>query len=134
MARNEPAYNVHMDTLENIILGPVDFIKIDVEGYEYFALQGAMRILRKQRPILFVEVHPVELGAMGLAAATVIEKLKEIYSDIAFFRPRPDRSLPQKIARRYFRFNQVSRIADLDGFISEADTGRYSNPFWVVCK
>lgn len=35
----------------------IDFIKIDIEGFEWFALSGAMRTLEKQRPAVMVEVQ-----------------------------------------------------------------------------
>lgn len=34
----------------------VDFIKLDIEGMEYHALQGAQQLIQKSRPICFVEV------------------------------------------------------------------------------
>ena len=37
-------------------LTKIDFIKIDVEGAELPSLQGAEHILRKHKPLLFVEV------------------------------------------------------------------------------
>jgi len=36
--------------------GPVDFIKIDVEGMEMQALAGAARTIATHRPILYIEV------------------------------------------------------------------------------
>lgn len=39
--------------------GPVDFIKIDVEGHEAATLRGAAETIRRDQPILFVEcAHP----------------------------------------------------------------------------
>jgi len=35
----------------------VDFIKIDIEGFEWFALSGAIRILERQHPAIMVEVQ-----------------------------------------------------------------------------
>lgn len=37
----------------------VDVIKIDVEGYEYEALQGAKELLTKSHPIIFMEFSPL---------------------------------------------------------------------------
>jgi FkbM family methyltransferase len=38
----------------------VDFIKIDVEGMEHLALEGAKQILTKHRPICFVEIFKTD--------------------------------------------------------------------------
>jgi len=41
--------------LENNLSLP-DFIKIDVEGYEYEVLQGCLETIKKSQPILFIEI------------------------------------------------------------------------------
>jgi FkbM family methyltransferase len=38
----------------------VDFIKIDVEGMEHLALEGARQILTKHRPVCFVEIFKTD--------------------------------------------------------------------------
>jgi len=42
-----------------------DAIKIDVEGFETDVLAGAQSVLRRFRPILFLEVHPPFIAALG---------------------------------------------------------------------
>jgi len=49
--------SVEIVTLDEIVKDQVGFIKIDVEGHEYAALQGAARLLRDDRPNLLVEVE-----------------------------------------------------------------------------
>lgn len=44
-----------MDTLLNSFPAP-DFIKIDIEGAEYMALQGATHLINEIRPIFYIEV------------------------------------------------------------------------------
>ena len=39
-----------------------DLIKIDIEGGEIKALQGAIRVLKEKKPILLVELHSIEAG------------------------------------------------------------------------
>jgi len=129
--RDNSAYTVRMNTLDEIITGPVDFIKIDVEGYEYFVLEGALRILRERRPILFLEVHPAELASLGLSATAVIRKLKMFYSNISLFYLNPERGLTQKIYRRYLGHHRILKVLDVDAFLNAA---RDSAPFWAVCK
>lgn len=43
--------------LDQLISGPIDLIKIDVEGNEMAVLAGAEEIIRRSRPILMVEVE-----------------------------------------------------------------------------
>ncbi|MBD5531540.1 MAG: FkbM family methyltransferase [Lachnospiraceae bacterium] len=46
-----------MDALDNLdIEEKIDFIKIDVEGYEYEVLKGGQKTICKNKPIIFVEI------------------------------------------------------------------------------
>jgi FkbM family methyltransferase len=42
--------------LDNLVTGPVDFMKIDVEGMEMPVLAGAAGLIAAQHPVLYVEV------------------------------------------------------------------------------
>jgi FkbM family methyltransferase len=42
-----------------------DVIKVDVEGAETLVLDGMKDLIAKRRPLLFIEVHPVELLSLG---------------------------------------------------------------------
>ena len=54
---------VSLDTfLPNIT---VDVLKIDIEGYEPFAIRGMMQLLKKNRPIIFAEFAPHNLKILG---------------------------------------------------------------------
>jgi FkbM family methyltransferase len=46
--------------LDSLDLPPSDLIKIDVEGTESAVLEGAQRILREARPVVFVALHSNE--------------------------------------------------------------------------
>jgi len=46
---------VEMRTLDSFEFQDVDFIKIDVEGYEEFVLRGAERTIKKWKPVICVE-------------------------------------------------------------------------------
>lgn len=56
----------------------VHLIKIDVEGFELFVLQGAARIINRFRPILFVELIDINLEQQGCRGRQVIDWLKAI--------------------------------------------------------
>ncbi len=43
----------------------IDIVKIDIEGYEPFALKGMVNLLKKNRPIIFAEFAPSNLKIFG---------------------------------------------------------------------
>jgi FkbM family methyltransferase len=49
---------VRLTTLDDHVSLSVEFIKIDVEGFEYPVLVGATQTLKKYRPAIYVETHP----------------------------------------------------------------------------
>jgi hypothetical protein len=51
---------VALDDLD--IPAPVRLIKMDVEGAEPQVVEGARRLLRRDRPVILSEVHPVQLA------------------------------------------------------------------------
>ncbi len=44
--------------LDDVIEGPVQFVKVDIEGAEGLALRGASGTIERSRPTLLVELHP----------------------------------------------------------------------------
>lgn len=36
----------------------ISFIKLDVEGYEYYVIKGAMKLLKRDHPTILLEFHP----------------------------------------------------------------------------
>lgn len=55
-------------------IGRVDFIRMDIEGAELKALNGAAHVLDRDRPHVLLEIHPIMLQArFGGAAEQVIE-------------------------------------------------------------
>ena len=55
-----------------------DLIKIDIEGFELHALRGAKRTLTKHRPVVVVELHPMNWPEIGVDRRQVAELLKEL--------------------------------------------------------
>jgi FkbM family methyltransferase len=55
---NEEKYNsIKIESLDNIHIENCGFIKLDVEGFEYPALVGAKKFIKKHKPNIFVEIH-----------------------------------------------------------------------------
>lgn len=52
---NAEAGKIPVMPLDELKLEVCDFLKIDVEGYEYQVLQGAETLIRKRRPVVIME-------------------------------------------------------------------------------
>ena len=53
---NFPKIQVETKTLDSYEFDQVDFIKIDVEGFEINVLRGAENTIRKHKPVMFIEI------------------------------------------------------------------------------
>ena len=58
----------------------VSFLKVDCEGFEFQILSGAVHLLEKQCPTLFIEVHPLGLEKFGSSTKALIELLAPLYN------------------------------------------------------
>lgn len=54
-----------------------DFIKIDIEGYEYEAIKGSAAFLSQERPAIFLELHLNYLEQRRLSPKSVVELLQQ---------------------------------------------------------
>lgn len=54
-----------------------DFIKLDVEGFEYEAIKGSLNFLAHQKPTIFFELHLNYLEERKLPARAVVEMLQD---------------------------------------------------------
>jgi FkbM family methyltransferase len=72
---------IEINTLETIAASEnvtkVDFIKIDVEGYELKVLQGSENILNTQKPVLFIELDDKNLREQQDTAAALVKFLED---------------------------------------------------------
>lgn len=70
---------VNVATLDDevILLGlhKIDFIKIDVEGFEWFVLKGGSDTIRKFKPVMVIEVIDANLKVHNIASAQVLDLL-----------------------------------------------------------
>jgi FkbM family methyltransferase len=74
------AIEVPMYTVDSLVrrleLPRVDFIRMDVEGYETNVLKGMRETLREFRPLLLIELHANLLG--GQEIASLLKELKAL--------------------------------------------------------
>ncbi|MBK8444038.1 MAG: FkbM family methyltransferase [Sphingobacteriales bacterium] len=66
--------------LDDVIPTPqkVDFIKIDIQGYEYYAFKGMSQLLQRSQPLLLMgEVWPYALQKAGTSVAQYLQLLQQ---------------------------------------------------------
>jgi FkbM family methyltransferase len=51
----KPGEQIDMQSLDSLRLKDVGLIKLDVEGYEYYALRGAVQTILKYKPVVVIE-------------------------------------------------------------------------------
>lgn len=82
-----------MEALDELLGGrDVDFIKIDVEGMEFDVLEGAQETIRRNRPILFVEVRKHDLDryfsvmkSMNYRTERTFQRYRGVFTFLALF-------------------------------------------------
>jgi len=128
----EGSYRVPVRTIDEMPLGRVDFLKIDVEGYEGFVLEGARGVLARDRPIVFLEFHSQLVTPYGHSFETIHALLSSVYSSIEYYDVPYPLPLVSKVLR-YYGGADVCR--KLDGPPAEPmDVGRADGTFWMVCR
>src|SRR5262249_8609565 len=75
-----------------------DLVKVDVEGFEHAVLSGAGEVLWRDRPRLFLEMHPAQLARLGRSTAEVLALLME--HGYRFFSPPGTPLGAQALGRR----------------------------------
>lgn len=129
-----PGISVPVVTLDQFIaqrsLPRVDFVKIDVEGFEVDVLTGMKATLsRPDKPILYVEVHGRGEVYNG-NPRRVCEILEEIYPNIrAYISPddfRARQGRLQRVMRRLSPFDSVERECRVElAEVKRRDERRY---------
>ncbi len=96
MGVREGTETAMMVTLDSLNLGPVDFIKADVEGMEVPLLHGAQETIAKYFPLLFCEFDTVMTPGMP--------QLDEVYNLLGYF-PYP-MAFPMWAADNFNKFKE----------------------------
>lgn len=73
----EDGEEVDVVTLDSLDLGAVDFLKIDIEGYEYECLVGGEQTIRDTRPVIIIEQKPGHAERYGRGQWDAVSLLKD---------------------------------------------------------
>lgn len=68
----QPHGDIPVITIDSMHLDACDFIKLDCEGDEVAALQGATETIKNFKPIMCIESNPTTLARKGLTANDLI--------------------------------------------------------------
>jgi hypothetical protein len=68
-------YSVAMMELDLLRMRRLDYMKIDVEGFEVFVLQGAKATINICRPIMVIEVNHKMMKLQGVVLNDLLEML-----------------------------------------------------------
>jgi FkbM family methyltransferase len=69
---------VEVRTLDSLSLGVVDYIKLDVEGFELFVLEGAHETLLRCRPVLTLEQKGHGVHQFGVGQYEALDYLRAL--------------------------------------------------------
>jgi FkbM family methyltransferase len=71
--KTENTISVDVITIDSMNFTDVDIMKIDVEGYELFVLNGADQTIKKYRPVIQTEISPSYLQRNGCTVQQLAE-------------------------------------------------------------
>ena len=74
----EGHYTVECTTIDNLNLSKLDFIKINVQGFEKYVLDGGKQTISKTKPFILVEIEDAQLQKFGYNSAELLEKIKDV--------------------------------------------------------
>ncbi|MEM4202820.1 MAG: FkbM family methyltransferase [Candidatus Methanomethylicaceae archaeon] len=83
--RVAPCDTIIAEILGKEALNNIVFVKCDVEGYEPLVLDGMQEVLRRSRPIIWIEVEPSLLAKGGYRPGDIERRLSIL--GYRFFRP-----------------------------------------------
>ena len=120
--------------VDDLELGRVNFVKIDVEGHELRVLHGMQGLLTRTRPTLYIELHPSLVAARDELAA-VHDFLRECgYERFRAFAYRRRGSGWRRVLRRYLGETELEEGASPEAWIQEAVRGARSDSFWLLAE
>ena len=122
--------------LDDLVPDRVDFLKIDVEGYEGSVLAGARRILKQDKPNLFLELHPAAIEQLGDDIEGMVRDIAETYSSVEWWRPPhpSDFSPLRRVIQRYTSGELPIRMTEAEIKECVENPSRCTGTAWLIAK
>ena len=127
---------VIINTLDSELVnaGMVDFIKIDVEGFEFSVLKGADNIIRTYRPRLLVEFHPSFVKKYGADGNLVIDFIEQRGYRISYYSFLNSQRF-SKVGRFLTRFMKSGkRFNDKNAFLQDLQVKPELSSYHLYCE
>ena len=132
VSRDKGSYEVPIRFLDEILTERVDMLKIDVEGYEGFVLEGARTIIKRDRPLIFLEFHPTAVARFGHSFELIHTLLAQTYDSISYYDVAQPLPLGKKITRKYLGADPCRRLSGPP--TGPMHLGRENGTFWMICQ
>jgi len=75
---NGGSVNVLTGDLDSFTLPRINLIKMDIEGAEYGALKGMVELLKRDKPLIIMEFHPLSIIEYGVDPRKVYDFIKKL--------------------------------------------------------
>ena len=99
---------VKLDNFIKRYTDQVEFIKMDIEGYEYYALLGMEEIIKKNKPIMIIEYNLDRIDHIGLSNKDFKKILNSVYDCYEIDRNNEDKGIFGLIPFQFDRFKSFS--------------------------
>ena len=115
LIQNENGIKVELDTLDNLLSSEtaIDLLKIDVEGYEKFVLEGATSTLNKTK-IVFYESWEKHFNGFGYYTSDVINIFRE--NGFTVYKLEADSLLPLSSTYKSVNCENLLAVKDIQLF------------------
>ena len=64
---------------------PLSFVKIDIEGAEFYALQGMRHMMQEHRPVVLIEIQPFFLKGFGIEESALVLLIDQLGYDLFLY-------------------------------------------------
>jgi len=120
-SRGAESINVKLTTIDKFSLDndiKPDLVKIDVEGYDGYVLDGGQETLNKYKPTIFIEYAPLTLERCGYSPENFLNQLFSIHKFAYIFEEK--KNLLRSVSLKELKSLEVSCNRNLL-FVSDVD-------------